>query len=312
MNHIVECVPNFSEGCNRETIKQLVQVVESVDNATVLDIHMDGDHNRSVITFVADPGGVVEAAVRVVAEAARLIDLRNHAGEHPRLGATDVLPFVPVRNVTMEECIQLAHRAGKRIAQEFGIPVYFYGHAARRPERVRLENVRRGGFERLREEIMNVVERRPDVGASQVHPSAGAIIIGARSFLIAYNVNLNTTDMTVAKRIAQTVRERDGGLPGVKALGLELREQGCVQVSMNLVDYEETGLERAFEAVRREAEKYGVSVGESEIVGLVPQAALPQSTKTLQIKNFSPDVVLEHRIEAAIRQRKAKSQPEED
>ncbi|HEX8137319.1 MAG TPA: glutamate formimidoyltransferase [Pyrinomonadaceae bacterium] len=297
---LVECVPNFSEGRRPEVIERLARMVESVEGAAVLDTHLDPDHNRSVITFVAEAEQVVEAAVRVVALAAELIDLRRHTGEHPRLGATDVLPFVPVRGVTMEDCIGLAHRAGERIAGELGIPVYFYERAARRPDRVNLEDVRRGGYELLREEIVSVEARAPDMGPSRLHQNAGAIVVGARPILVAYNVNLQTNDISVARRIARAVRGRDGGLRYLKALGFELQTRALVQVSMNLVDFERTQLHHAFEAVRREAERYGVRVSGSEIVGLIPQAALDRAAEFfLQIENFSPGLVLENRIEAA-------------
>jgi glutamate formiminotransferase/formiminotetrahydrofolate cyclodeaminase len=300
MDHLVECIPNFSEGRKPEIIEQLARGIESVPGAVVLDTHMDADHNRSVITFVAEAEAVVEAAVRAVGLAAELIDLRQHRGEHPRVGATDVLPFVPVRGVTMENCIALAHEAGERIANELHIPVYFYERAARRSYRVNLEDVRRGGFELLREEIEIVEERMPDVGEPRIHESAGACIVGARPFLVAYNVNLRTDDLSIARRIASTVRGRDGGLRYLKALGFELGTRGMVQVSMNLVDYEKTQLHQAFEMVRREALRYGVSVAGSEIVGLLPQAALDRSAEYfLQIENFTPGLVLENRIAAA-------------
>lgn len=300
MERLVECVPNFSEGRRAEVIEQLARAVESIEGAVVLDTHMDADHNRSVITFVADAGQVVEAAVRVVALAAELIDLRQHTGQHPRLGATDVLPFVPVRGVTIDDCIGLAHEAGERIAHELGIPVYFYERAARRPDRVNLEDVRRGGYELLREEIATVERRAPDVGAARLHQNAGAIIVGARPLLVAYNVNLQTSDISIARRIARAVRGRDGGLRYLKALGFELQTRGIVQVSMNLIDYEKTQLHHAFEAVRREAARYGVRVLGSEIVGLIPQGALDHTAEYyLQIENFAPGLVLENRIEAA-------------
>jgi glutamate formiminotransferase/formiminotetrahydrofolate cyclodeaminase len=300
MNRLVECVPNFSEGRRAEIIERLAQEIERVAGAVVLDIHLDADHNRSVITFVAEAEVVTEAAVRVVALAAELIDLRQHRGEHPRLGATDVLPFVPVRGVTMEDCVRLAHTAGERIARELGIPVYFYERAARRPDRVNLEDVRRKGFEQLRDEIEVIAARAPDVGQARLHESAGAVVVGARPFLVAYNINLRTDDLSIAKKIARSVRGRDGGLRYLKALGFELRTRGLVQVSMNLVDYEKTSLQHAFEAVRREAARYGVSVASSEIVGLLPQAALNRAAEYfLQIENFAPGVVLENRIEAA-------------
>jgi glutamate formiminotransferase/formiminotetrahydrofolate cyclodeaminase len=303
MDRLVECVPNFSEGRKPETIERLVKAVESVSGAVVLGTHVDEDHNRSVITFVADAEAVVEAAVRAAGLAKQLIDLRHHEGQHPRVGATDVLPFVPVRGVTMEDCVGLAHEAGERIWRELGIPVYFYERAALRPDRVNLEDVRRRGFEELREQIKDpAAGREPDVGEASLHETAGAIVVGARQFLVAYNVNLQTDDISVARKVARAVRGRDGGLRYLKALGFELPSRGIVQVSMNLVDYEKTRLHQAFEAVRREAARYGVSVVGSEIVGLVPQAALDRSAEYfLQIENFAPGLVLENRIAEARR-----------
>ncbi|MFL6228532.1 MAG: glutamate formimidoyltransferase [Pyrinomonadaceae bacterium] len=301
MEKIVECVPNFSEGRRPETLARLVAAVDSVGGVAVLDTHADADHNRSVITFVGEPRAVVEAAVRAARAAVELIDLRQHTGQHPRAGALDVLPFVPVRGVTLEDCIALAHEAGERIWNELKVPVYFYESAARKPDRVNLENVRRKGFEQLREEIGTAPEREPDVGDARVHESAGATIVGARSFLIAYNVNLRTTDQQIARRVAAAVRGRDGGLRYLKALGFALPERGLTQVSMNLVRFERTELHHAFEAVRREAERWGVSVAGSEIVGLIPQAALDRAAEyALRLENFSPDVVLENRIAAAL------------
>lgn len=301
MERIVECVPNFSEGRKVETVERLARAIESVEGAVVLDMHMDADHNRSVITFVAEKDVVVEAAVRAVRLASELIDLTHHTGQHPRLGATDVLPFVPVRGVSMEDCVGLAHEAGERIAGELNIPVYFYERAALRAERVNLENVRRGGFELLRQEIETVLAREPDMGPRRVHETAGATVVGARPFLVAYNVNLRTSDLSIARRVARSVRGSSGGLRYLKALGFELATRGLVQVSMNLVDFEKTQLHHAFEAVRREAARYGVEVAGSEIVGLIPQAALDRAAEYfLRIENFAHGVVLENRIEAAI------------
>ena len=297
MDRIIECVPNFSEGRRAETVERLVEAIESVDDVFVLGTHVDADHNRSVITFVGAPESVAEAAVRAVGRAAELIDLRAHGGVHPRLGATDVVPFIPIRGVTVEECVRLAHGAGERIAHELGIPVYFYESAARRVERTNLADVRRGGFELLREQIGSVPERAPDVGPSRLHDSAGACIVGVRPLLIAYNVNLRTDNLAVARRIARSVRGRDGGLAKVKALGFALAGRGVVQVSMNLTAYEETNIHQAFEAVRREAEALGVEILSSEIVGLVPQAALDRAAEHfLKLENYTPEVVLENRI----------------
>jgi glutamate formiminotransferase len=304
MDRIVECVPNFSEGRDPSVVAALAAAVESAAGALVLGVHTDPDHNRSVVTFAAPPDTVVEAAVRAVARAAELIDLTEHRGEHPRLGAADVVPFVPVRGVTMGECVALAREAGRRIWDELGIPVYFYEAAALRPERRNLADVRRGGYELLREEIDVKPERAPDVGEPRLHPRAGACVVGARPLLIAYNVNLKTNDLALARRVARAVRGRDGGLPELKALGFELHSRGVVQVSMNLTGYERTGLHQAFEAVRREAEKLGVEVLGSEIVGLVPQAAIDRAAEHfLKLENYSPDLVLENRIAAALRRK---------
>ncbi|HEX4899242.1 MAG TPA: glutamate formimidoyltransferase, partial [Pyrinomonadaceae bacterium] len=302
IGNLVECVPNFSEGRNKETIARLSEAIASVETACVLDTHIDPDHNRSVITFVAHPSQVVTAAVKAVALAAELIDMRRHTGVHPRLGATDVLPFVPVAGITLDECAALAHRAGERIARELSIPVFYYEQAALRPERKNLEDVRRGALELLREQIATVPERAPDVGPSRVHETAGAIAVGARPFLIAFNINLRTNDVEIARQIARAVRARQGGLPFVKALGFELATRGLVQVSMNLVNYEVTGMEAAYAAVKSEAERLGVEIANTEIVGLVPEKALDTKAEYFsKLENFEGDKVLENRIEQLCR-----------
>ncbi len=294
---LVECVPNFSEGRKPEVIDRLVDVIESVESACVLDTHLDPDHNRSVITFVASRETVAEAAVKVVALASRLIDMRVHQGVHPRLGATDVLPFVPISDVTMEDCAAIAHQAGQRIASELAIPVFFYERAALRPDRVKLEDVRRGALELLREQIATEPSRTPDAGPLMVHETAGAIAVGARPFLIAFNVNLSTRDITIARQIARGVRARHGGLPFVNALGFELSTRGLVQVSMNLVNYESTGMTAAYNAVRDEADRLGVEIAGAEIVGLIPAAALDRSAEYFhKLENFSEDKILENRL----------------
>jgi glutamate formiminotransferase len=304
IENLVECVPNFSEGRKTETVRQLTAAIESVETALVLDTHRDADHNRSVITFVASPEQVVEAAVRAVATATELIDLRRHIGQHPRIGATDVLPFIPVRGVTLADCIALAHEAGERIARELSIPVYFYERAALRADRVNLADVRQIGFEELREQIGTNPDRSPDLGPLHVHETAGAIAVGARPFLIAFNVNLRSSDISIARKIAHAIRARDGGLPCLKALGFELESRGLVQVSMNLINYEVTGLHEAFAAVRREAEKYGVEIAGSELVGLVPQSALDQTRgNSLPLEDFAKDAILENRIEARLKEK---------
>jgi len=288
---LVECVPNFSEGQRPAIVQQIADSITAVKSACVLDTHIDPDHNRSVITFVAPPETIVVAAVNAVRRASELIDMRTHQGEHPRLGATDVLPFVPVREVTMDDCVRLAHEAGAIIARDLSIPVYFYERAALREERVNLEDVRRGALELLREQITTNPERAPDVGPAQVHESAGAIAVGARSFLIAFNVILRSDDIAVARQIARTIRARNGGLPFVKALGFRLHTRGLVQVSMNLVNYEVTGMTAAYDAVRREAENLGVEIEDSEIVGLVPRAAMDRDAPF-----FSEAKILEDQI----------------
>lgn len=296
-NALVECVPNFSEGRKPQTVARLVEAIQSIESACVLDTHIDPDHNRSVITFVASSGKVVDAAVKAVATAAELIDMRTHQGVHPRLGATDVLPFVPVRGVSIDDCAALAHQAGQRIAEELKIPVFFYERAARKPDCVNLEDVRRGALELLREQIAVEPARAPDFGPLVVHDTAGAIAVGARPFLIAFNVNLKTTDVTVARKIARAVRARQGGLPFVKALGFELSTRGLVQVSMNIVNYEVTGMTQAYEAVRRQAELVDAEIVSTEIVGLVPANALDRSAGYFEkLENFSEDKILENRL----------------
>ena len=294
---LVECVPNFSEGRKIETVERLAQAIASVPTACVLDRHIDPDHNRSVITFVAAPEMVVAAAFAVVKLAAELIDMRQHHGVHPRLGATDVLPFIPISGVTMADCVALAHIAGERIARELSIPVFFYERAALRPERVNLEDVRRGALELLREQIAVNPGRAPDVGPLMVHESAGAIAVGARPFLIAFNVNLKSRDVAVARTIARVVRARHGGLPFVKALGFELSTRGLVQVSMNLVNYEATGMAQAYDAVKAEAARLGVDIHSTEIVGLVPEKALDRDAEYFRkLENLTADKILENRL----------------
>lgn len=297
IGNLIECVPNFSEGRNKETITRLCASIAAVPTACVLDTHIDPDHNRSVITFVAHPDQIVTAAVNAVALAAELIDMRRHRGEHPRLGATDVLPFVPVSGVTLDDCVALAHQAGERIASELSIPVFFYERAALRSDRKNLEDVRRGALELLREQISTVAERAPDLGPLQVHETAGAIAVGARPFLIAFNINLHSKDVAVARQIARAVRARQGGLPFVKALGFELATRGLVQVSMNLVNYEVTGIEQAYEAVRKQADQLGVEIASTEIVGLVPEKALNRETEYFsKLESFVGEKVLESKI----------------
>lgn len=293
---LVECVPNFSEGRRAEVVEAIVHAVRSVDGVRLLDYSMDPDHNRSVLTFTGEPGPVKEAAFRSIAEASRLIDMEKHVGEHPRIGATDVVPFVPVKGVSMEECVLLARELGKQVADELGIPVYLYGEAATRPDRINLAEVRKGQYEGLKEEIVHP-DRWPDFGAPRMHPKAGATVIGARKFLIAYNINLGTSDVSIAKKIANVVRGSSGGLVNVRALGVMLHERNIVQVTMNLVDYEKTSLHATFNMVESEARRYGVPVIGSEVIGLVPLDALLDVVEHyLRFERFSRDQVLEARL----------------
>src|SRR5215217_9584618 len=294
---LVECVPNFSEGRRPEIVRQIADSVTAVESACVLDTHIDPDHNRSVVTFVAPPETVVAAAVNAVTRASELIDMRTHRGEHPRLGATDVLPFIPVRGVTMDDCVRMAHEAGAIIAGDLAIPVYYYERAALRPERVNLEDVRRGTLELLREQITTNPERAPDVGSNQVHESAGAIAVGARPFLIAFNIILRSSDTAIARQIARTIRARNGGLPFVKALGFRLHTRELAQVSMNLVNYEVTGMTAAYDAIRREADRLDVAIESAEIVGLIPRNALDREAEYFsKLENFSDAKILENQI----------------
>lgn len=297
MRRIVECVPNFSEGRRPEVVEQIVSSIKSVTGVTLLDQEMNADHNRAVISFVGEPEAVLEAAFRATKTAAELIDLTKHQGEHPRIGATDVIPFVPISGVTQAECIELAKRLGKRIADELGIPVYLYELAATRPDRQDLANIRQGEFEGLREAIRTDPDRAPDFGRPELHPTAGATVVGVRAPLIAYNINLSTPDVKIAEKIAKAIRFRSGGFRYVKALGFELKEKNCAQVSINMTDYTKTPLYRVFETVKREAQRYGVNVVESEIVGLVPQAALVDCARFyLQLNEFKKEQILENRL----------------
>ena len=297
MAEIVECVPNFSEGRRPEVVEALRASLASVPGVRVLDVESDRDHNRSVITFVGDRRAVAEGALAGARAAVERFDMNRHEGAHPRVGALDVLPFVPISGVTMEDCTELARSVGKRIAEELGVPVYLYERAATRPERRALPDVRRGGYEGLREAIERDPERRPDFGPQRLHPTAGATIVGARPVLIAWNVNLKSSDEGLARRIARTIRERDGGLPAVRAKGFALRERGIVQVSMNMLDYTVTSLARAYDAIEAEASKAGVEILESEMIGLVPLEAVLDATRArFQFANLRREQVLEVRL----------------
>ncbi|GAB4482269.1 MAG: hypothetical protein Kow00124_30950 [Anaerolineae bacterium] len=297
MKQIVECVANFSEGRRAEVIDQIVEAIAGVDGVIVLDRQSDADHNRSVITFVGGPDVIGEAAFRAIAAAARLIDLEQHRGEHPRIGATDVVPFVPIEGVTMEDCVAIARALGQRVGDELGIPVYLYEAAATRPERQNLANLRKGEYEGLKEAIRSDPDRAPDFGPAALG-SAGATVIGARPPLIAYNVYLNTANVEIARQIARAIRHSTGGLRYVKALGLLV--EGQAQVSMNLTDYTQTSIYHAVEMIRREAARYGATITRSEVIGLVPQRALFDAAQWyLQIDGFKPAQVLEVRLAEA-------------
>ncbi len=297
MVEVVECVPNFSEGRRKDVVDAIGSAIASVAGARILDVQMDPDHNRSVITFVGDRRAVSEAAFRGASAAVERIDMNVHRGEHPRVGALDVLPFVPIAGVTMEDCVALARAVGKRIADELHVPVYLYEAAASRPDRRALPDVRRGEYEGLKAEIETNPDREPDFGPARLHPTAGACIVGARPVLIAWNVNLRTADVGVAKRIAKAIRESDGGLPAVRAKGFALSGRGLVQVSMNMVDYQRTSLVQAFEAIRVLAAKEGVEIAESEVVGLVPLDALVDgATQYFKLARFHREQILETRL----------------
>ncbi|MFY9134988.1 MAG: glutamate formimidoyltransferase [Bacillota bacterium] len=296
MQQVVECVPNFSEGRRPEVVREIVAAIEAVSGIRVLDYSSDTSHNRTVVTFVGTPEACEEAAFAGIARACDLIDMEKHHGEHPRLGATDVVPFIPISGVTMEECVEIARRVGQRVGEELEIPVYLYEEAATRPERRNLADVRRGEYEGLKESI-GTPERAPDFGPARVHPTAGATIIGARMPLVAFNVNLGTSDIGIAKKIARAVRESSGGLANVKALGVMLEDRQIAQVSMNLVNYVKTPIPRVMEMVRREADRYGVSVVESELIGLMPMdAVLDTAAYYLQLPKLEQSQIIEARV----------------
>ena len=293
---LVECVPNFSEGRRKEAIDAIVAEART-RNVKILDVESDADHNRSVLTFVGSPKAVQEAMMAVSAKAIELIDLNNHQGQHPRMGAVDVIPFIPISDVTMEDCIKIANEFGAEYATRFGVPVYLYEEAATRPDRKNLADIRKGEFEGLREEIGRNPDRTPDFGPNQIHPTAGATAIGARKILIAYNVNLGTTDISVAKQIAKQIRSKDGGFTAVKALGFDLKDRGMVQVSINMVDYKASQLYKVFELVRTLAASFGVPVVASEVVGLIPMDALSASAEFyLRLHGFNRHQILERRL----------------
>src|SRR5512143_1082014 len=292
---LIECIPNFSEARRPEVIDQIVAAIESVSEVRLLDRSSDLDHNRTVLTLAGPPFAVEEAAFRAIHTASELIDMDNHTGEHPRLGATDVVPFVPLSGASMDDCIALAKRLGERVGNELGIPVYLYEAAAMRPERVNLENIRKGQYEGLKAEIESSPERQPDYGPAKLG-TAGATVIGARNPLIAFNVYLTTSEVDIAKKIAKAIRHSSGGLRYVKALGLLV--EGKAQVSMNLTNFEKTPIHRAIEMIRREARRYGVNIAYTELIGLAPEAALVDTACWyLQLDAFQPDQLLERRLQ---------------
>ena len=293
---IIESIPNVSEGRRPEVIARLADAIRSTPGVRLLDYSSDPSHNRSVFTLVGDADAITRATLALFEVAVTAIDLRTHTGEHPRLGAVDVVPFVPIEDVTMEECVALARTVGAAVAERFGVPVFLYEEASANPARKNLEDIRRGEFEGLASK-MKSAEWAPDFGPAAPHPSAGASVIGARMPLIAYNINLNTNRLDVARKIAAAIRHSSGGLRHVKAAGFMLEDRGIVQVSMNLTNYQKTPIFRVFEIVKREAERYGVTILESEIVGLVPSAALMSAAEFyLQIEGFGPQQILENKL----------------
>jgi glutamate formiminotransferase / 5-formyltetrahydrofolate cyclo-ligase len=299
---LIECVPNFSEGRRPHVVDEIVTAMAAVEGVSVLDRTSDASHNRSVVTLVGSGEDLVEAAVRGAAVAAERIDLREHSGEHPRMGATDVVPFVPVANTTMARCVELARHCGQRLGDELGIPVFLYEAAATRPERRNLAHVREGQFEGLRELIGRDPARDPDFGPRAIHATAGATAVGARKFLIAYNVNLASGDVKLAKGIAKAIREKDGGFPCVKAMGFHLADRDLAQVSMNMVDFETTSLLTVYEAIEKLARQAGVEPLESELIGLAPAAALPAAVaRRVKLRDFDPAMQIVERRAGLLR-----------
>lgn len=297
MRYSIECVPNFSEGRDARKVQSILAAILDGSGVACLDMTMDPDHNRSVMTLVGTPEGVGEAALRGIGRAGTVIDLNHHAGVHPRIGATDVVPFVPLDGACLETCVGIAGRVAEQAWARFHIPTYLYGAAARRSGRRELEAVRKDQFEGLREAARVDPKREPDFGGAALHPTAGATAVGARNFLIAYNINLNVPDAAIARQVARKVRASSGGLPGVKAIGLSLASRNFTQVSLNITDFTSTPLGRAFETVEREAAALGAAVVESELIGLVPRAALEGTPlEKMRIRDFNPGMILENRI----------------
>ena len=300
MPGLIECVPNFSEGRRPEVLEQICHAVSQIDGVTLLDSSRDATHNRSVVTFAGPADSVVKAATAAVGRALELIDMTQHTGAHPRIGAVDVIPFVPLGNTRLEECVDLARRFGEQIATRFELPVYLYGEAALRPDRRRLADVRRGQYEGLRDELGANPDRDPDYGPARIHPRGGAVAVGARKPLIAFNVNLGNDDLALAKKIAYAIRESSGGLPAVQAMGVLLENPGqprLAQVSMNLVDWERTGIARVVREIRRMALEAGTDIDHCELIGLAPTAALLEvAADALNLRDFTADQALELRL----------------
>ena len=293
---LIECVPNFSEGRRKDVIEAIVEPFKKQKGCYLFDYRADEDHNRLVVSLAGEPQPICDAVLEASKIATQHIDMNTHQGAHPRIGAIDVIPFTPISNITMEECVELARTFGERYYNELKIPVYYYEEAAIRPDRTRLEVIRKGQYEVLKEEVVKP-ERHPDVGEPKLHPTAGATVIGARKFLIAFNVNLNTTDVSIAKAIAKRVRASGGGFTAVKGIGLALEDKGLVQVSMNIVDYDKTAIYRVLEFIRMEAARWGVTINGTEVYGMIPAAALIQSAEYyLQIDDFDPSQVLELKL----------------
>ena len=295
MQKIVECVPNFSEGRDAKKMKAIFDAASKARGVRVFELESDKSHNRCLFTIVGSPDAVLNAVFESIKIATKLIDMRVHKGEHPRIGATDVVPFVPVSGVTMKECIDLSNRLGKMVADKLNIPVYLYEASAKKPSRENLADVRAGEYEGLKAEIEINEDRKPDYGPAKMHPTAGAVVIGARKYLIAYNVNLDTKNIDIAKKIASAIREKDGGLPAVKALGFDVR--GYAQVSMNLVDFEKTNVEKVYSEIEKLAKKYKTEIKSSEIYGMIPLEALVLAVKSmLKANTFKSDQVLEKKL----------------
>lgn len=295
MKKLVECVPNFSEGKDKKKIEAIFKAAKKVKAVKVFELEWDKSHNRSLFTIVGSPEDVLKSAFEAIKAATKLIDMETHKGEHPRIGATDVVPFIPVSGVSMKECVALSKKLGKKVAKELKIPVYLYEAAATKPARRNLADVRRGQYEGLKEEIKTNVDKKPDFGPNEFHPTAGAVVIGARKFLVAYNVNLDTGDVSVAKEIASIIREKGGGLSAVKAMGFKV--SGKAQISMNLVDFEKTNFDEAYREIEKEAKKRKVKIVSSEIYGMLPLEALVRAIKTtFKEKTFKEDQILEKRL----------------